>query len=30
MDVDDALLTDLLAATDDLMAQIQEAMSEAK
>jgi hypothetical protein len=30
MDVDDALLTDLLAATDDLMAQVQKAMADAE
>lgn len=30
MDVDAALLTDLLAATDDLMAQVQKAMADAE
>ena len=30
MDVDDALLTDLLAATDDLMAQVKKAMADAE
>jgi len=30
MDVDEALLTDLLAATDSLLAQVQKAMTDAK